>query len=77
MIQDSYDDVINSPGGYGLYLDGSLVFSGYNFKNSTTHAIPSNFNFFMMKLNTDNYGGELSWEPKKDRYIVLRKEQWI
>ena len=40
MIQNSYNDGIYSPGGYWLYLDGELVFSGYNFRNSETHAIP-------------------------------------
>ena len=76
IIQDSYGDGIYSPGGYWLYLDGSLVFIGYNFRNSATHAIPSNFNLFMLKLNTDNYGGETSWDLKKNVSVVLSKGKY-
>ena len=76
IIQDSYSDGIYSPGGYWLYLDGALVFSGYNFQNSATHAIPSNFNLFMLKLKTDNYGGETSWDLKKNGLIVISKGQY-
>ena len=77
MIQDIYGDGIYSPGGYWLFLDGALVFSGHNLKNSETHAIPSNFNLFMLKLKTDNYGGETSWELKKNGSVVLKKGQFI
>ena len=76
IIQDSYGDGIYIPGGYGLYLNGALVFNGYNLKNSWTDAIPSNFNFFMLKLKTDKCGGEPLWELKKGGSKVLNKKQY-
>ena len=58
IVQDSYSDGIYSPGGCRIYLNGALVFSGYNFKKSVTHAIPSKFNLFMLKPKTDNNSGD-------------------
>ena len=76
IIQDSYGEGIYSPGGYWLYLDGALVFIENNFQTFSTHAILSNFNLFMLKLNTDNYGGETSWDLKKNGSIVISKGQY-
>ena len=76
MIKDIYGNIIFSPGGYWLYLEVALVFSGYIFKNSATHEILSNFNFFMLKLKTDNYGGENLRNLNNNGYIVLSKRQY-
>ena len=77
MIQYIYGNGIYSPCVYWLYVEDSLVSSGYNFKKSATHAIPSKFNSFMLKLKTDNYFVETSWDLKKDSSIVLGKGQYI
>ena len=76
MIQDIYRDGIYSNSGYWLYLESALVFSGYNFKNSATHTIPSNFKFFTLKLKTDNYSGETSWDLKNNGSIILSKGKY-